>query len=98
QGRDDSGSGAFDRRAHPTARSAQGPREGDPRRGYAARIRNCLGARKESLMPTSADLLPSTARSVRPLVKDRFNVVPLPYRGVSVQAYDGPMTEYGIAS
>ena len=49
-------------------------------------------------MPTSAGLLPSTARSVRPLVKDRLNIVPLPYRGVSVQAYDGPMTEHGIAS
>jgi hypothetical protein len=38
------------------------------------------------------------SNSLRPLFKDRLNVVPLPYRGVSVQAYDGPMTETGIAS
>jgi hypothetical protein len=37
------------------------------------------------------------AKSHRPLFKDRRNFVPLPYRGVSVQAYDGPMTEQGIA-
>lgn len=30
-------------------------------------------------------------------LKDRLNFVPLPYRGVSVQAYDGPMTEAGIS-
>jgi hypothetical protein len=29
-------------------------------------------------------------------LKDSFNVVPLPYRGVSVQAYEGPMTEEGV--
>jgi hypothetical protein len=49
-------------------------------------------------MPASAGPLRSTAKPVRPLFKDKLNVVPLPYRGVSVQGYDGPMTEHGIAS
>ena len=47
-------------------------------------------------MSSSAGLLPSKAKVVHPLFKDRLNFVPLPYRGVSVQAYDGPMTEEGI--
>jgi hypothetical protein len=49
-------------------------------------------------MPAAADLLAPDPKSSHPLFKDRLNVVPLPYRGVSVQAYDGPMTEHGIAS
>jgi hypothetical protein len=38
------------------------------------------------------------AQSPRLLFKNRLNFVPLPYRGVSVQAYGGPMTERGIVS
>ena len=53
---------------------------------------------EKSSMSSSAGLLPPKAKTVRPLFKERLNVVPLPYRGVSVQAYDGPMTEHGIAS
>lgn len=49
-------------------------------------------------MPASAGVLAPDSKSRRPLFKDRLNLVPLPYRGVSVQAYDGPMTEHGIAS
>jgi hypothetical protein len=45
---------------------------------------------------SSTDLLPFKAKAAHPLFKDRLNFVPLPYRGVSVQAYDGPMTEEGI--
>ncbi|WP_051952580.1 DUF7714 family protein [Methylocapsa aurea] len=48
-------------------------------------------------MPASAGLLAPQAKTARPLFKERLNVVPLPYRGVSVQAFDGPMTEHGIA-
>jgi hypothetical protein len=33
---------------------------------------------------------------IRPRFKDACNLVPLPYRNVSVQPYDGPMTEAGI--
>ena len=36
------------------------------------------------------------AKIARGSFKDALNVVPLPYRGVSVQPYDGPMTEEGI--
>jgi hypothetical protein len=36
------------------------------------------------------------AENARRSFKNSFNVVPLPYRGVSVQPYDGPMTEEGI--
>jgi hypothetical protein len=39
---------------------------------------------------------PPAAKPVRRLFKDAVNVVPLPYRGVSVQPYDGPMTEEGL--
>ena len=49
-------------------------------------------------MSSSAGLLPSKAKIVHPLFKDRRNFVPLPYRGVSVQAYIGSMTEQGIVS
>lgn len=49
-------------------------------------------------MPASARLLASDPISSRPLLKDRLNVVPLPYRGVSVQAYHGPLTADGITS
>ena len=49
-------------------------------------------------MPASAGLLAPGPISSRPLFKDRLNVVPLPYRGVSVQAYHGPLTADGIAS
>lgn len=48
-------------------------------------------------MPASAGLTAQSATFPRHLFKDRLNFVPLPYRGVSVQAYDGPMTEQGIA-
>ncbi len=37
------------------------------------------------------------AKSQPPLFRDTLNLVPLPYRNVSVQPYDGPMTEGGIA-
>ena len=37
-------------------------------------------------------------RSCRRLFKDKLNVVPLPYRGVSVQGHDGRTTKHGIAS
>jgi hypothetical protein len=47
-------------------------------------------------MAASISPLASEAKSSHPSLKDSFNVVPLPYRGVSVQAYDGPMTEEGI--
>jgi len=47
-------------------------------------------------MAASTSPLPFEAKSSHPSFKDSFNVVPLPYRGVSVQAYDGPMTEEGI--
>lgn len=36
------------------------------------------------------------AANARRSFKNAFNVVPLPYRRVSVQPYDGPMTEEGI--
>jgi hypothetical protein len=49
-------------------------------------------------MPTSDSLIAPKAKPAHPLFKDRLNFVPLPYRGVSVQAYDGPMTEQGIAA
>ncbi len=49
-------------------------------------------------MSSASGLRPTKAKTVRPLFKERLNVVPLPYRGVSVQAYDGPMTERGIVS
>jgi len=49
-------------------------------------------------MPASAGVLAPDPTSSRPLFKDRLNVVPLPYRGVSVQAYHGPLTADGIAS
>jgi hypothetical protein len=48
-------------------------------------------------MAAADSLVARHAKSHRPLFKDRLNFVPLPYRGVSVQAYDGPMTEHGIA-
>jgi hypothetical protein len=49
-------------------------------------------------MPASAGVLAPDPTSSRPLFKDRLNVVPLPYRGVSVQAYHGPLTADGITS
>ena len=49
-------------------------------------------------MPAPAGLLVPGPLSSHPLFKDRLNVVPLPYRGVSVQAYHGPLTADGIAS
>lgn len=49
-------------------------------------------------MPASDSLITRKVKPARPLFKDRLNFVPLPYRGVSVQAYDGPMTEQGIAA
>jgi hypothetical protein len=49
-------------------------------------------------MPASYGLIAHKAQSPYPLFKDRLNFVPLPYRGVSVQAYSGPMTERGIVS
>ena len=56
-----------------------------------------FGAKEKMSIPASDDVLVSGAESSRTLFKDRKNFVPLPYRGVSVQAYDGPMTEGGIA-
>jgi len=44
----------------------------------------------------TATVSSSGAENARHLFKNSFNVVPLPYRGVSVQPYDGPMTEEGI--
>jgi hypothetical protein len=41
---------------------------------------------------------PIADKSPHPLFKHRFNVVPLPYRGVSVQTYEGPMAEDAIVS
>ena len=38
-----------------------------------------------------------TQRRCSPLAHE-FNIVPLPYRGVSVQNYDGPMTREGVVS
>jgi hypothetical protein len=49
-------------------------------------------------MPIPASAIPSNARAVRPLFAEKRNVVPLPYRKVSVQAYDGPMTRDAIIS
>jgi hypothetical protein len=46
----------------------------------------------------SSSLAATGAKFSRPLFKNRFNFVPLPYRGVSVQTYDGPLTEDGIVS
>ena len=48
-------------------------------------------------MPALTNHLPADSKSPHSSFKDSFNVVPLPYRGVSVQPYDGPMTEEGIA-
>lgn len=48
--------------------------------------------------PSSDSLAARKAPSPHPLFKNRRNFVPLPYRGVSIQAYDGPMTERGIVS
>lgn len=42
---------------------------------------------------------PKTCEEPRPVsLRDRHNVVELPYRGVSIQPYDGPMTEAAIAA
>jgi hypothetical protein len=49
-------------------------------------------------LPASEGLVARKAQSPCPLFKNRLNFVPLPYRGVSVQAYDGPMTELGIVN
>jgi hypothetical protein len=49
-------------------------------------------------IPASASVVATKATPGRPLFKDRLNFVPLPYRGVSVQAFDGPMTEQGIVA
>lgn len=49
-------------------------------------------------MSASDSLVAQKAKPVRPVFKDRLNFVPLPYRGVSVQSYDGPMTEQGIVA
>jgi hypothetical protein len=49
-------------------------------------------------MPAPASPGTQKANAARPLFKDRLNFVPLPYRGVSVQAYGGPMTEQGIVA
>ncbi len=49
-------------------------------------------------MPASDGLVALKAQAPRPLFKNRLNFVPLPYRGVSVQAYNGPMTEQGIGA
>src|SRR5262245_52119740 len=49
-------------------------------------------------MPASASLVARKAKPTRPLFKDRLNFVPLPYRGVSVQAYNEPLTEQGIVA
>jgi hypothetical protein len=49
-------------------------------------------------MPASDSLIAGKAKPAHPLFKDRQNFIPLPYRGVSVQAYDGPMTANGIVA
>jgi hypothetical protein len=49
-------------------------------------------------MPASDSLIARKVKPARPLFKDRRNFIPLPYRGVSVQAYDGPMTVQGIVA
>ncbi|MGH6932322.1 MAG: DUF7714 family protein [Dongiaceae bacterium] len=49
-------------------------------------------------MPASGSLVARKIQTPRPLFKNKFNFVPLPYRGVSVQPYDGPMTEQGIVA
>jgi hypothetical protein len=49
-------------------------------------------------MSSADDLLECASKSPRPLFKDRHNFVPLPYRGVSVQTYNGSMTEHEIAN
>lgn len=49
-------------------------------------------------MSSADDLLECASKSPRPLFKDRHNFVPLPYRGVSVQAYSDSMTEHEIAN
>jgi hypothetical protein len=41
-------------------------------------------------------MMTAPSMPARLLFRDRVNVVPLPYRGVSVQVYGGPMTEAGI--
>lgn len=41
-------------------------------------------------------LQPKSAAVAVPLLRDRRNVVELPYRGVSIQPYDGEMTEAAI--
>ena len=49
-------------------------------------------------MPASDSLVTGNAKPASPLFKDRLNFIPLPYRGVSVQSYDGPMTAKGIVA
>lgn len=49
-------------------------------------------------IPTSASVVARKAAPGRLFFKDRLNFVPLPYRGVSLQAFDGPMTEQGIVA
>jgi hypothetical protein len=49
-------------------------------------------------MTASDRLADREAQRLHPLFKDRLNFVPLPYRGVSVQPYHGPMTEDGIVN
>jgi hypothetical protein len=49
-------------------------------------------------MPASDSLVARKAKPAGPLFKDRLNFIPLPYRGVSVQSYDGPMTAKGIVA
>jgi len=49
-------------------------------------------------MHVSVEPFPPHTKPDRPLLANRLNLVPLPYRGVSVQAYDGPMTENAIVA
>lgn len=49
-----------------------------------------------TFVPVSVNPLSSGTKAARPLLANRRNLVPLPYRSVSVQTYDGPMTETAI--
>src|SRR5450759_5163972 len=49
-------------------------------------------------MPIPAGTIPRDSAAVHPMFAEKRNVVPLPYRTVSIKAYDGPMTRDAIIS
>jgi hypothetical protein len=53
---------------------------------------------KEALMQPEIASSKSGAERRQASAAEEFNLIPLPYRGVSVQKYDGPMTRAGLVA